>query len=85
MKLEAKIIALVSKHAPTKNPVTLASDLRNELAMDSFGTLMIINDIEDEFAITVDEAVFHQVHTVADIVSLLETKYHCGAGNDEAA
>lgn len=84
MNLEAKIIALVGAHAPTKEAVTPASDLRKELRMDSFGTLMIINAIEDEFGIAIEEADFNQVHTVADIVSLLESKYHC-AGESHAA
>ena len=85
MKLEAKIIALVGAHTPAKEAVTLTSDLRKELRMDSFGTLMIINAIEDEFGISVEEADFTQVHTVADIVSLLETKYHCAGENHATA
>jgi acyl carrier protein len=77
MKLEDKIIAIVGAQITSHETVTLFSNLRQELRLDSFGTLMIINAIEDEFGITVDESDFSQVRTVADIVALLETKYHC--------
>jgi acyl carrier protein len=77
MNLETKIIALVSVNTPSKMPVSLASDLRKELQMDSFGTLMILNAIEDELGVTVEDADFCQVQTVADIITLLKSKYHC--------
>jgi len=84
MKLEDKILALVRAHAPPAETVTLASDLRTELRLDSFGTLMIINALEDEFGIAIDEADFTRVRTVADMAALLESKYHCGGGTHAA-
>ena len=81
MKLEDKILDIVRAHAPPAESVTLASDLRTELRLDSFGTLMIINALEDEFGITIEETDFTRVHTVADVVALLESKYHCRGGN----
>ena len=61
-----------------KNGVALGSDLRAELRLDSFGTLMVINALEDTFNIAVEEADFAGVNRVGDIVSLLKSKYGVG-------
>jgi acyl carrier protein len=77
MQLEEKVLAIIRSNTERAPAVTLASDLRKELRLDSFGTLMIINAIEDTFAITVDEADFTRLNTVAEVISLLASKYHC--------
>jgi acyl carrier protein len=77
MQLDDKILAIIRHNTTAKNDVTLASDLRRELQLDSFGTLMIINALEDDFGIAIEEADFSRVITVADIVALLQSKYQC--------
>ncbi len=77
MKIEQKVISIIQSNTENKGGVTLASDLRKELRLDSFGTLMVINALEDTFGIAVEDADFARVHTVADVVSLLRTKYAC--------
>jgi acyl carrier protein len=77
MKIEEQILSIVRSNTEQKQAVTLASDLRKELRLDSFGTLMIINALEEAFGITVEDGDFTRVQTVADVVDLLRAKYHC--------
>jgi len=77
MKIEDQILSIVRSNTEQKQAVTLASDLRKELRLDSFGTLMIINALEEAFGVTVEDGDFSRVHTVADVVELLRAKYHC--------
>ncbi len=77
MKLEEQVLAIVRENTEDKGNVTLSSDLRKELRLDSFGTLMVINALEDALSIAVDQADFCRVNTVADVVALLRAKYQC--------
>jgi len=77
MNLEEKVLAIFQANTEDKTGVTLTSDLRRELRLDSFGILMIINAIEDAFGIAVEDVDFTGANTVADVVALLHSKYHC--------
>ncbi len=77
MPIEDKVISIVRTNTENKDPVFLNTDLRKELCLDSFGTLMVINGIEEGFGIAVEEQDFHRINTVSDIVNLLRAKYHC--------
>ena len=77
MKIEDKVISIVRSNTEEKAPILLSTDLRKELRLDSFGTLMLINALEEGFGIAVEEADFSRINTVADIVSLLQGKYQC--------
>jgi acyl carrier protein len=75
MELEQKVIDLIQANIEKKFTVTLNSDLRQDLGVDSFGTIMIINDLEDTFGIEIKEADFKGLVKVADIVQVLAAKY----------
>ncbi len=77
MKIEDKVISIVRDNTEEKEPISLGTDLRRELRLDSFGTLMLINALEEAFGIAVEEGDFGRVNTVGDIVGLLRGKYHC--------
>ncbi len=79
MSIEEKVVSIVRANTEEKDGVTLDSDLRKELRLDSFGTLMILNALEETYNIAVDEADFAQVNRVSDIVTLLSSKYGVGA------
>jgi acyl carrier protein len=81
MELEQKVVDLIRSNIEKKYAVTLESDLRQDLEVDSFGTIMIVNALEDEFGITVEEADIKGLVTVNDIVRLLKTKYAVSAGS----
>jgi acyl carrier protein len=75
MNLEKQIISIIKDNIEEKYDVTANTDLRNELGLDSFDTMMIINAIEDDFDITIEESDFDNIKTVLDIIQLLLTKY----------
>ena len=77
MQIEEKVMSIIQNSTEEKQPVTLASDLRKELRLDSFGTLMVINALEEAFRIEVADGDFCRVQTVADVVALLRSKYQC--------
>ena len=81
MELEQKVVDLIRSNIEKKYAVTPESDLRQDLEVDSFGTIMIVNALEDEFGITVEEADIKGLVTVSDIVQLLKTKYAVSAGS----
>jgi acyl carrier protein len=80
MKIEDKILSIIRSNTEEKASISLGSDLRKDLRLDSFGTLMVINAIEEAFGITVDDADFARVNTVGDVVALLRTQYACAGG-----
>ena len=75
MDLEITVIDLIKANIEKKYAVSLESDLRTDLEVDSFGTIMIVNAIEDEFDIEVEQADIPTLVRVSDIVSLLRDKY----------
>jgi acyl carrier protein len=75
MNLEKQIISIIKDNIEEKYDITADTDLRNELGLDSFDTMMIINAIEDEFDITIDESDFDNIKIVLDIIQLLQGKY----------
>lgn len=75
MTFEERVIATVGGAIERKQQITLATNLINDLGVDSFGSIMIINALEDEFSITINETNFESVVTVEDIITLLR-KYH---------
>ena len=77
MKIEEKIISIIQSNTEAKEGISLRSNLRQDLRLDSFGTLMVINALEDTFGIALEEADFARVNTVGDVVSLLRQKYAC--------
>ena len=77
MNIEEKVINIIQSNTEEKEGITLGSDLRKELRLDSFGTLMVINALEDTFGVELEEADFARVNTVGDVVLLLREKYAC--------
>ena len=75
MELEQKVMDLIRSNIEKKYAVTLESDLRRDLEVDSFGTIMIVNAIEDAFSITVEEGDIATMEKVSDIIALLRKKY----------
>jgi acyl carrier protein len=73
--LEEKVIKVIRANIENKYEVNLHSDLRTDLEVDSFGAIMIFNDLEDTFGIEIKDADIKSIVKVADIVHLLATKY----------
>jgi acyl carrier protein len=71
----AKLLEIIRNNTEGGKEVILSSNLRDDLDVDSFGTLMIIDAIEDEFNITVADTDFENIITVADILAVMEEKH----------
>lgn len=74
-ELEEKVIDVIRANIENKYEVQLHSDLRVDLGVDSFGAIMIFNDLEETFGIEIKDADIKSIVKVADIVHLLATKY----------
>jgi len=75
METIEKIIAIIGKNIKTESLIQEDTDLRKELGIDSFDGLMIMNEIDDEYSISIDEDDFKSVNTPREIVTLLKEKY----------
>ena len=70
-----KIIAIIRKNVNSELEINESTDLRKELNIDSFDVLMIMNELDDEFGISLAEDDFKSVTTPGDIINLLADKY----------
>jgi acyl carrier protein len=70
-----KIIAIIRKNIKTEAGILADTDMRKDLDIDSFDGLMIMNELDDEFGVSLDEDDFKQVNTPREIASLLKSKY----------
>jgi acyl carrier protein len=70
-----KVIAIIRNNISTDAGITADTDMRKDLAVDSFDGLMIMNEIDDAFGISVDEDDFKKVNTPGEIVNLLQEQY----------
>jgi acyl carrier protein len=75
MTIEEKIITLIKENSNCESAIYRHSNIIDDLSIDSFDRLMIINAIEDEYAIEVDTNDIDRFRTVDDIVLALESKY----------
>ena len=76
MTTEKQLLKILQENIEGNPKVSLHADLRSELNLDSFGTIMIINALEDDFNITIEDADFEAIHTADDILHILKEKYH---------
>ena len=72
MDLKTRVQEIVAENRETDEEVKLESDLREDLGVDSLGTLILVDALEDEFSLQINPDDFREVETVADIVKRLE-------------
>lgn len=75
MTLEERVIKTIEDNLEKKAKVTPDTDLRNDLGLDSFAMIIIVNALEDEFGITIDEKDFKDIKNVVDIVKGLKQHF----------
>lgn len=76
MELTQKIISIIRENIEWKGEISLHDHLVNDLHMDSFDRLMIVNALEDEFSIQIEEDEIKKVQYVSDIVERLQSLVH---------
>lgn len=76
MNLEEKVLAIVAENSHNKDvPVTLDSRFNEDLGIDSFSTIMILNSIEDEYDFNLDTALLKGVTTGRDVIAMLKEHF----------
>jgi acyl carrier protein len=75
VSLEDRVIKTIEENLEKKAKVTLSTNLRNGLGLDSFAMVIIINALEDEFGITIQDKEFNGINTVTDIINGLRQHY----------
>jgi len=73
--LEERVIKTIEDNLEKREKVGLNTDLRNDLGLDSFARVIIINALEDEFGITIPDYEFNNINTVAEIVKGLRENF----------
>lgn len=75
METLERIISIIRNNANAEAVIEENTNMRKDLAIDSFDALMIMNEIDDEYSISIDEDDFKKVNTPREIVALLKDKY----------
>ena len=75
METLEKVISIIIEHKEGSQDLTPDTNLKNDLGIDSFDTVMIMNAIEDEFSIELIGSDFENIKTASDIATLLNEKY----------
>ncbi len=79
MNLEERVISIVKENIEEDETclvaeISLETNLRKDMEIDSLGLILLINGIEDEFSITMKNTEINDINTVADIVKKLKEK-----------
>lgn len=77
MTLEERVIKTIEENLEEKAEIkiTVNTDLRNDLGLDSFAMVIVLNALDDEFGITIDEKDLNGINNVGDIVNGLKQHY----------
>lgn len=74
MELFKKITEIISRNIEWPDEIRPEDRLREDLEVDSLDVIMIINEIEDEFKVTVEQQEVRCLSTVQDIIDQLRQK-----------
>jgi len=72
MELQKKVIEVIKENTDWKGVINMKQDLVKDLGIDSFGMLMIINTLEEDFLIQIEDEDLKGLKIVSDIVQKLE-------------
>jgi len=72
MELQKKVIEVINENTDWKGVINMKQDLVKDLGIDSFGMLMIINTLEEDFLIQIEDEDLKGLKIVSDIVQKLE-------------
>lgn len=74
MELQKKVIEVIKENTDWKGVINMKQDLVKDLGIDSFGMLMIVNTLEEDFLIQIEDEDLKGLKIVSDIVQKLEEK-----------
>jgi acyl carrier protein len=73
--LEDRIIKTIEANLEQKARIAPDTNLRQDLGLDSFAMVIVINALEDEFSITINDQEFRGINNVVDIADALKRHY----------
>ncbi len=74
MELFKEVVSIINRNKGQTIEIKPQDRLREDLNIDSFDTLMIGCDLEDQFHITIDPDEIRNLKVIQDIVDKLEMK-----------
>ena len=74
MDIQTRVINIIRENLEYKGKINPGDNLTDDLGVDSFDMLMIVNNLEEEFSVQIDDDDLEGVNTVSDIVKGLGTK-----------
>lgn len=74
MELFEKVAAIISRNKGLNEAIKPTDRLREDLEIDSLDGLMIVNDFEEEFGISIEPEELKTLKVVQDIVDKMELK-----------
>ena len=74
MELFNEVALIINRNLRQTIEIKPQDSLREDLYIDSFETLMIVCDLEDQFHITLDPDEIRSLKVVQDLVDMLEMK-----------
>ena len=74
MDIQTRVINIIRENLEYKGKISPGDNLADDLGVDSFDMLMIVNNLEEEFSVQIDDDDLKSVITVSDIVKGLGTK-----------
>lgn len=72
MNLSERVITTIEKNLEQKTTVLAGNRLVDDLGVDSFGKIILLNALEDEFNTTFKEEDIDNLVTVSDIITKLQ-------------
>ncbi len=71
MTLEERVLNVIEENLEEKAEFNVNTDLRDELGLDSFAMVIIVNALEDEFNISIEDQHYREIKNAKDIVNAL--------------
>ncbi len=68
---EAQLLALLGSRIPTEQPFGPDTDLVADTAMDSVALLELIAELEEQYAVSLDEETLHGILTARDLAQAI--------------
>lgn len=75
LSIENRVINILAAEGNAgEHEITIQSDLRNDIGLESIDTINIMFELEDEFNIEISDQDMENVKTVGDIVTFVQNK-----------
>ncbi len=75
MQFSDRILSIIKEDVEKANNISLDTNIRKDLEIDSLDFLIVINSIEDEFSINIDEKDFSEIETIGEMILKLEEQF----------